>query len=140
MKTILLVSLILLVGCGSARVCPQPLTHAEVGTTLISIGLYFTWAGAAAIGLGILGGIACTFFPAIALFRGYLAELAAIGIATLLLGCSFIWLGNHAWLMAVVVGLLLSAVCFRYRNRLGKLLGLPKNKPQALKQADPIIQ
>lgn len=132
MKWLALVIAVTLAGCFESRGNPSPAVHHGVGSTLVAIGLYFTWAGSAAIGLGVIGGIACLFMPALAIFRGYLLELAALGLVTLLLGTSFVWLGNNSWLLAVVVGLLCVFMCIRYRKRLGKLLGLPKNKPLPL--------
>lgn len=126
--TFSLVVVLLTVGCGDARGSNPPGQGHGVGSTLVSIGLWFTWAGGCAIGIGILGAVACLVMPAIAPFRGILADIAVVGVASLLLGASFIWLGNHAWLLAVVVGLLLAGLGFRYRARLARLLGLKKAK------------
>ena len=116
MKLILVILGLFLCACTTGRgalPAPHPV---EVGATLLSIGSLFTWAGSSAIGIGLLGVVACAFFPAIGLLRVYLEELAALGFASVLLGCSFIWLGNHAWLLAVAIGLLICLIAFRYRR------------------------
>lgn len=134
--TALLFSLIVVLmvcACGDARGGNQGGHAPGVGSTLVSIGLWFTWAGSFALGIGIIGRVACLVMPALAGFAELLSDLAVIGLATLLLGTSFIWLGNNAWLLAVVVVLLLALIGFRYRVRLARLLRLKKGpaKPVA---------
>ena len=109
--------LMLLTGCGDARGSNHGEDETSVGETLVSIGLYFTWAGSAVVGLGLLGLVACFVFPATAAFREFLGDIAVIGLASILLGSSFIWLGNHTWLLAVAVGLLLALLLYRYWPR-----------------------
>jgi Ca2+/Na+ antiporter len=114
---------VLLSGCGDDRGANRGgADQTEVGETLVSIGLLFTWAGSAAIGLGVLGLVACLVFPAIAAFREFLGDIAVVGLASLLLGTSFIWLGNHPWVLAVAVGLLAAFLGYRYWPRLVRAL------------------
>lgn len=115
MKLIFLITGLLLCSCVTSRSAPLPVAHIGVGSTLVSVGLYFALAGSIAVGAGLLGALACVFFGAIAIFRAYLIELAVLGFGAILLGSSFIWLGNHAWLLAVVVGLLAFLTAYRYR-------------------------
>ncbi len=110
---------VVLLGCDDARGSnPEGGPTHEVGSTLVSVGLYFTYAGSAALGLGFLGVVACFVMPAIAGFRELLSDIAVIGLASILLGSSFIWLGNHAWLLAVAVGLLCAFLLYRYWPRI----------------------
>ena len=114
---------VLLSSCGDGRGSnPGDGDRVEVGETLVSIGLWFTWAGSAAIGLGVLGLVACVVFPAIAGFREFLGDIAVVGLASLLLGASFIWLGNHPWVLAVAVGLCAAFLLYRYWPRLVRAL------------------
>lgn len=116
------VLLLLLNGCSDARGSNPGENETGVGETLVSIGLYFTWAGSAVVGLGLLGLVACFVFPAIAAFREFLGDIAVIGLASILLGSSFIWLGNHTWLLAVAVGLLCAFLLYRYWPRIVRLV------------------
>lgn len=118
--------LMVLTGCDSAREANQPPGKITAGATLVSIGLWFTWAGSFALGIGILGRVACLVMPAIAGFAEFLGDIAVIGLASVLLGSSFIWLGNHTWLLAIVIGLLLIGLGVRYRVRIARYLGFPR--------------
>lgn len=114
---------VLLCGCFSQPRGSNPEgSGTGVGETLVSIGFYFTWAGSLALGLGFLGVVACFVFPAIAAFREFLGDIAVVGLASVLLGSSFIWLGNHTWLLAVAVGLLLLFLGYRYWPRVVRFL------------------
>jgi len=125
--------LLALTGCSDERGSNQEGGgHITAGATLVSIGLWFTWAGSFALGIGILGSVAATVMPAVAGFRGLLADIAVIGLSSLLLGTSFIWLGNHAWLLATVVILLFVGIGVRYRTRITRFLGFP-HKPSPVK-------
>ncbi len=125
--------LLALTGCSDERGSnPSGGERVTAGATLVSIGLWFTWAGSIALGLGFLGAVAAFVMPALAGFRGLLADIAVIGLSSLLLGTSFIWLGNHAWLLATVVILLLASVGVRYRTRIARFFGFPR-KPAPIK-------
>ena len=124
--------ILLMSGCSDDRGSnPGGSERITAGATLVSIGLWFTWAGSAALGIGILGRVACLVMPAIAGFGELLGDIAVIGLASLLMGTSFIWLGNHAWLLATVVVLLLAGIGVRYRVRISRFLGLPRKPAQA---------
>jgi hypothetical protein len=110
-----------LVGCGEPRGENQG-DETGVGETLVSIGLWFTYAGSFAFGIGLLGRVACLVMPAIAGFAELLGDIAVIGLASLLLGTSFIWLGNNPWVLAVVVGLLAAFLLYRYWPRVVRLV------------------
>lgn len=109
--------LMLLTGCGDARGSNPGGNETGVGETLVAIGLYFTWAGSFVLGIGALGVVACFVFPALLPFREFLGDIAVVGLASVLLGSSFIWLGNNTWLLAVVIGLLLLFLGYRYWPR-----------------------
>lgn len=115
-----------LAGCGETRGADQGPGKVTAGETLVSIGLWFTWAGSFALGIGILGRVAAIVMPAIAGFAEFLGDIAVVGLASALLGCSFIWLGNHTWLLALVIGLLLIGLGVRYRVRIARYLGFPR--------------
>lgn len=115
-------------GCSAPREENQGGEGTTVGETLVFIGRWFTYAGAAALGIGLLGRVACLVFPTIAFLAEFLGDIAVVGLASLLLGTSFIWLGNHAWLLAIVVGLLLVLIGLRYRVRIARFLGFKKTK------------
>jgi hypothetical protein len=125
-----------LTGCDDVRGSNRPPAPGTgVGQTLVSIGLYFTWAGSFALGIGFLGVVACFVMPAIAGLRELLGDIAVIGLASLLLGSSFIWLGNNAWLLAVSVALLGAFLLYRYWPRVVRLVR--KKKAQvAMKDHD----
>lgn len=117
---------LVLAGCGETRGSDQSPGQVTAGETLVSIGLWFTWAGSFALGIGILGRVAAIVMPAIAGFAEFLGDIAVVGLASVLLGCSFIWLGNHTWLLALVIGLLLIGLGVRYRVRIARYLGFPR--------------
>lgn len=124
---------VLLAGCGWGRGAPQPGSCPGAGSTLVAIGQWAVVAGSAAIGAGVLATVA-SFFPWTAFlqaFRPAIQELIALGVAAVLLGTAAIWLGTHTWLMAIVVVLVLAVLGFRYRNRVGRWLGLPRKPPAA---------
>lgn len=121
-----LLVILAVVGCGDSRGSNQGGDQGGVGSTLVSIGHWFTYAGSVALGIGALGVVACFVWPVLAGFREFLGDLAVVGLAAVLLGCSFIWLGTHAWLLAVVVALLLGLLLFRYRARIPRFLRLKK--------------
>ena len=108
---------VMLTGCFDERGSNPEECKTGVGSTLVSIGLYFTWAGSFALGLGVLGMVACFVFPAIVAFREFLGDIAVIGLASVLLGSSFIWLGNNPWALAVAIGLLAALLLYRYWPR-----------------------
>lgn len=119
----------MIVGCGDDRGSNPGEGGVTAGATLVSIGQWFTYAGSIALGIGILGRVACLVMPAIAGFGELLGDIAVIGLASTLLGTSFIWLGNHTWLLAIVVGLLLVGLGIRYRARIARFLGLFRKQP-----------
>lgn len=125
--------LMALTGCGGPR-GSNPGEETSVGETLVSIGFYFTWAGSIALGIGFLGVVACFVMPAIAGFRELLSDIAVIGLASVLLGSSFIWLGNNTWLLAVAVGLLCAFLLYRYWPRVVRLVRRKKAQPVTCEQ------
>ena len=125
--------LMLLSGCGWGREANQRPACPGAGSTLVAIGQWTVVVGSAAIGAGILATVA-SFFPWTAflqVFRPIFAEIIALGVTAVLLGSAAIWLGTHAWLMAIVVLLVAAGLVFRYRNRIGRFLGLPRKSPAA---------
>ena len=118
--------LMALTGCHEQRGSNPGDDRITAGETLVSIGLWFTWAGSFVLGIGLLGRVACLVMPAIAGFAEFLGDIAVVGLASVLLGSSFIWLGNHTWLLAIVVGLLLVGLGVRYRVRIARYLGFPR--------------
>lgn len=121
-----LVLALTLISCNDQRGSNPGANPISAGETLASIGYWFTLAGSLALGVGILGRVACLVMPALAGFAELLGDIAVIGIASLLLGTSFIWLGNHTWLLAIVIGLLLIGIGVRYRVRIARFLGFPR--------------
>ncbi len=119
-----------LVGCGDSRGSNPEGEGTGVGATLVSIGLWFTWAGSFALGIGFLGVVACFVMPAIAGFRELLGDIAVIGLAAVLLGSSFIWLGENTWLLAVAIGLLAAFLLYRYWPRVARMVR--RKKAQAV--------
>lgn len=96
------------------------------GSTLVAIGQWGTAAGCAAVGAGTLALVA-SFFPwtaFLSVFRPLITEVIALGGAAILLGTSCIWLGEHTWILAVVVLLVCAGFGIRYRNRIRRFLGL----------------
>lgn len=115
---LVLIGALLLAGCWlDSRGSPQPERCGIACSTLVSVGTYLVWAGGSALAVGLLASVA-SFFPWTAflgVFRPIFAEVAALGFAAVLLGSAFIWLGDHVWLVAVVCGLLLAWLGYRYR-------------------------
>lgn len=112
-----------LTGCGNDRGSNQGESgQTGVGETLVSIGLWFTWAGSFALGIGFIGRVASFVMPALAPFREILGDIAVVGLASLLLGSSFVWLGNNPWVLAVAVGLLAAFLLYRYWPRVVRLV------------------
>jgi hypothetical protein len=135
MRWAMLIAALILAGC-QVRGSNQP-PCPGTGSTLVAIGQWSVVAGCAAVGAGVLATVA-SFFPWTAFlqaFRPAINELIALGVACILLGSSFIWLGTHAWLLAVVVVLVLAGLGFRYRGRIARFLGIPR-KPPASKVAN----
>lgn len=129
--------LLTLAGCGWGRGAPQPGNCPGAGSALISIGQWAQVSGCAVAGACALATVA-SFFPWTAflqIFRPALQEGIALGVAAILLGSAAIWLGTHTWLMAIVVVLVLAGLGFRYRNSIGRFLGLPR-KPSSSKVAN----
>lgn len=124
--------LMLFTGCGWGREGNRPASCPGDGSTLVAIGNVFAWAGSAALGVGFLGRVACFVFPAIAVFAEFLGDIAVVGLASVLLGVAFIWVGTHTWLLALVVFLVCLGVGLRYRTRIARWLGFPR-KPVAPK-------
>lgn len=134
MKYIVLVFLaILLSGCDwpfARGVVPPDCPHnPTVGCTLVSIGQYLIWAGGAAVAAGLLA-CAASFIPAIAAFCGALRslflEIVLLGFVAILVGSAFLWIGNHPWVLAVVIGAVCLAALYRYRRALFALLRIKK--------------
>ncbi len=121
-----------LTGCSGSREANPGDDQTGVGETLVSIGFYFTWAGSIALGIGFLGVVACFVMPAIAGFRELLGDIAVIGLASVLLGSSFIWLGNNPWVLAVAIGLLVAFLVYRYWPRVARMVR--RKKAQAVVQ------
>ncbi len=119
-----------LTGCSGSREGNPGDDETGVGETLVSIGLYFTWAGSFVLGIGALGVVACLVMPAIAGFRELLGDIAVIGLAAVLLGSSFIWLGNNPWVLAVAIGLLVAFLVYRYWPRVARMVR--RKKAQAV--------
>ncbi len=119
-----------LFGCADSRGPNHGESKTGVGETLVSIGLYFTWAGSFVLGLGVLGIVACFVMPALVTFRELLGDIAVIGLAAVLLGSSFIWLGNNPWILAVAIGLLAAFLLYRYWPRVVRMAR--RKKAQAL--------
>lgn len=120
-------------GCGWGREGNRGAGCTTSGATLISVGEWTVVAGCAAVGAGILAVVASFFPPTsfLAYFRPVIAEVVALGIAAILLGTSFIWLGTHAWLLALVVLLLCAGLAVRYRVRIARFLGFPRKSQPA---------
>jgi hypothetical protein len=115
------VALFLCTAC-SIRAAAGPDAHRTpgLGDSLVTIGQWCIYAGAAVT-------IACTlarvagFFPAtaaiVAIATPFLGEVAALGIATAVLGGVVVWCGVHSWVLyATVVGLAL-VYAFKHRSR-----------------------
>ncbi len=129
-KLIVLMSTLALAGCwpwGSVRGPCESGNVPTVGCTIGGIGSWFTWVGGVALGLAALA-LAASFFPAIALvatpFRIYLIEAIALSFACVLVGSALLFLGAHPWLLGVALGVVVLGLCWRYRARLRRLLGL----------------
>ncbi len=128
---------IVLTGCGWGRGPAQGVPCPGTGSALVSIGQWAQVAGCAVAGACALATVA-SFFPWTAflqVFRPALQEGIAIGIATIILGTAAVWLGTHAWLMAIVVLLVVVGLGIRYRVRIRRFLGL-QTKPTVKVKTD----
>ncbi len=133
MKWIVLIACLLLVGCEwpfiRGPLPPDCGRNPTVGCTLATLGQYFVWAGGLAVAAGFLA-CAATFIPAVAALAGTLRslfmEIALMGVAAILVGSAFLWVGNHPWVIAVVIGALALAAGYRYRRFLFTLLRIKK--------------
>jgi hypothetical protein len=108
---ILFIMLLMVVGCTDAS---QAVVYPKVTVTglMQSIGEYMTWAGAAATALCLLAYIASMFSLANAILGGFRPMLLAgmiLGTVLLILGVSFIYLGEHPWIIAAMFAI--AAVC-----------------------------
>lgn len=140
MKYLLLIAAVLLLcSCGEFRgSLPGGSTSAggqHVGDILCSIGVYALWAGSTAVFVAGLGAIA-SVVPYTALFvapfRGYLAELGILGVGAILIGSSFVYVGDHPWIIAVTSAVVALAAAVRYRARWLPLFGISPASPPAV--------
>lgn len=119
-------------GCDDARSVPSEHRHGHlptVGDTIGHVGTWVTIAGSAALAAGILA-FAASFFPwtsFLAIFRTAIIEAIALGFAAILVGSSFLWLGAHPWLIAVVIALVGAGLAWRYRRTVCRFFGYPKS-------------
>ena len=119
----LAVAISMLAGCGSdARSLPSGGASSgglHVGPILDSAGAYLTWAGAAAVTIGLLA-FAASFFSILSVilggFRDWFLEAAVLGVAAIVVGASFIYLGNHPWLLCIPVAVVAVALAIRYHS------------------------
>ena len=132
---------LMLAGCGdSARSLPSGGASSgglHVGPILDAAGAYLTWAGAAAVTLGLLA-FAASFFSVLSVilggFREWFLEAAILGIAAIVVGASFIYLGNHPGLLCIPVAVVAVALAIRYHSFLAKWVhpaGAPTVAPVA---------
>lgn len=95
-------------------------THG-LGAALVAIGGLCIWIGAITV-------IGCTliriagFFPAtaaiVAIASPFIGEVAALGIATTVLGGVVVWFGVHSWVLYVATLGLVSLYAFKHRDGL----------------------
>lgn len=133
-KLLVIVPILALTGCwpwGSVRGPCEPGSIPTIGCTIGSLGSWFTWSGGIVMGFAALA-LAASFFPAVAIWlspiRLYIVEAIALGFAAVLVGSALLFLGAHPWLLGVTLGLVVLGLCWRYRSRLRRLLGLAPSK------------
>jgi hypothetical protein len=134
MKSYLLVLIpiaILAIGCGdtTARSLP-PATisaHAGVGYTLTEIGVWLLWISASAITLGTIGVVGSFFISFLLALRDVFIDAIIAGLALLLVGSSINYLGQHPWLLAVIIGLVGVVLVIRNLPAVEAFLGIAPN-------------
>ena len=124
MKFLLLMLVVLAAGCAGRGALPAGTTQADgrhVAGVLLTLGEWLAWGGGALVSAGLIGW-AASFLPYVAVvasgFRTILLEAALLGAAAILVGSSFIWVGNNPWVIAVVTVLVVGFMAVRYRRRL----------------------
>lgn len=122
LSLLVILATLALVGCGSDARSQTPGTPAgpgSVGHILTDIGAYLTWAGAAAVTLGLLA-FAASFFSFLAVvlggFRSWFLEAAILGVAAIVIGSSFLYLGAHPWLLCIPVVAVAVGLAIRYHS------------------------
>ena len=117
---VLILATLFLAGCGDARSVPPPSSGAgSVGHLLEDIGSYLVWAGAGAVTAGLLA-FAASFFSFLAVvlggFRAWFLEAAILGLAAIVVGSSFMYLGAHPWLLCIPVVAVVVGLAIRYHS------------------------
>jgi chromate transport protein ChrA len=80
---------------------------------LESIGDYLVWSSAIAIVIAA----AMRIFNVAA---SWADEVLAIGLACLVIGVCYIWLASNAWAIYVCAVLVMAALAYRWRSRIGR--------------------
>jgi hypothetical protein len=119
---LLLTALALLCGCAcGVRPRPSGGDGPSVAAELASLGVWFLWAGAIVVVLGVAARAYFASAPPIAAFAVLAAE---IGAAAFAFGICSIWVADHPWLLPVTGVATALAFAFRYRNRIRRWLHL----------------
>lgn len=134
MKYLPLLLIVILVGCNESRGSNPPgatTCGGHLSGVLWSIGTYACWAGGSAIAAGLLA-FGASFIPWIAAFAGGLRsiflEVALAGFAITLIGCAFLWVGDHPWILGVFTAIMVLAMVLRYRRPVLAFLGFSPAK------------
>jgi hypothetical protein len=98
---------------------PTPPIEHGLGATLVAIGGLCIWIGTIAVIACALARVA-GFFPAtaaiVAIASPFIGEVAALGIATAVLGGVVVWCGVHSWVLYVTVLGLAALYAFKHRS------------------------
>lgn len=107
---------------------PPPISHG-LGATLVAIGGICIWIGAiAVIGCALIR--IAGFFPAtaaiVAIASPFIGEVAALGIATTVLGGVVVWFGVHSWVLYLTALGLVLLYAYKHRDGLLAWFNVPK--------------
>lgn len=139
MKYLVLIAIAVLCGCADSRGSLPPIgspPHGQhVGDTLNAIGFWIVSIGAIGLAASVLAVIASAIsFLGISLapqVRTWIIEAAILCFAAILVGSTFMWVGDHPWMVLVACGLVALGLVVRYRSLVLALfnLGVPQPAP-----------
>lgn len=120
----IIVAILVVAGCGSSEVRPQPAPGPADGftATLGRLGSTLTWVGGISAAAGLALRVVSVFYPPLAAVAGVFGFIAIGGASVTATGVSAQWLAGNPWLLLLATAASCGAVVWWYWPALRRAL------------------